>query len=66
MRTEDKSMLVVTRITPTTGEAIDISGGEWTRYVRYSADYWMVWMGDSLEMQDDCEALEAAYQSYKK
>lgn len=37
---------------------------EYNEYVRYSADNWYVWMGESLEPQYSCDEQEKAYQEY--
>lgn len=37
---------------------------EYNEYVRYSADNWYVWMGESLEPHYSCEEQEKAYQEY--
>lgn len=37
---------------------------QWYRYIRFSHDDWMVFMGESLETCYDCEELEKKFQKY--
>ena len=39
---------------------------DYNEYVRYSADKWYVWMGESLEPCYGCEEQEKVYQEYLK
>ena len=57
----------VVSASPLTGEhvSIDSDPDNWTEYIRYSADNWYCWMGESLEPFYPSEELEAAYQVYK-
>jgi hypothetical protein len=55
----------VTAINPFTSVNVSIDGeGQWTEYVRHSADNWQCWMGESLESMYDCAGLEILYQQF--
>ena len=57
--------LIVESVSPCRGEFVDFDNDiDYTHYIRYSADNWMVLMGESWETEYQCESLERAYQKF--
>lgn len=55
----------VISVSPCSGEFVEIDGLEWSDYIRYAEDNWMVRMGESWESLYSCGEVEAAYQIFQ-
>lgn len=55
----------VIMVEPQRGELVTIEGTDYGLAVRYSADHWMLLMGESYEPVFAPDDLEAAYQQYQ-
>ena len=60
------SEVKVCRVKPMMGEFVETDEPDVNGYVRYSADNWMVILGESYETVFQCEALEDAYRRYRR
>ena len=56
----------VTSVELMRGESVTLSETEYTTAIRYSADNWMLLMGESFEPVYCADDLEAAYQKFKR
>ena len=56
----------ITRVESITYTSVETDNQPFSDYVRYAADNWFVWMGDSLEPEYNCTHIEELYQEYIK